>query len=147
MLYYETLPGGKEKPKAVMQLINSIRKVLKNEFPPDIDYHYKDVFIYPVLLTHDNQYDTPGFNELIDYWFQDELSGIKEEGLFVHHVKPLSIVNIDSLIYNETGLANDIPLHEMLKLYHEYKQLEQKKRKFKTKKEYDNSIWKNTSKS
>ncbi len=140
VLYYESLPSGKEKPKAVMQLINNIRKILKKEFPADINYHYRDVFIYPVLLTHDNQYDTPGFNELIDYWFQDELSILQQEGLFVHHVKPLSVVNIDSLIYNEIGLANDIPLHEMLKLYHEYKRPEQKTRKFKTKKEYDDYI-------
>lgn len=135
VLYYETLPNGKEKHKAVMQLINSIRKLLKKEFFADVNYHYKDVFIYPVLLTHDNQYDTPGFNELIDYWFQDELIGLQEEGLFIHHVKPLSVVNIDCLIYNQIGLTNNIPLHEILCLYHEYKRLDQKKRKFKTKEE------------
>lgn len=140
VLYYETLSDGKEKHKAVMQLINSIRKLLKKEFSADVDYHYKDVFIYPVLLTHDNQYDTPGFNELIDSWFQDELIGLQEEGLFIHHVKPLSVVNIDCLIYNQIGLVNHIPLHEILYLYHEHKRLDQKKRKFKTKEEYENYL-------
>ena len=81
-----------------MQLISSIRRILKNEFAADTDYHYKKVFIYPVLLTHDLQYDTPGFNELIDFWFQDAL--LELEGLFMRQVKPLSIVNIDSLIYH-----------------------------------------------
>ncbi|HEV8081930.1 MAG TPA: hypothetical protein VGP55_01950 [Chitinophagaceae bacterium] len=137
VLYYETLLDGKEKHKAVMQLINSVRKLLKKEFSADVDYHYKDVFIYPILLTHDNQYDTPGFNELIDYWFQHELLGLQEEGLFIHHVKPLSVVNIDCLIYNQIGLANDISLHEILSLYHGYKRLDQKKRKFKNKEEYE----------
>jgi hypothetical protein len=138
VLDYEDLPDGKRKAKAVTQLINSIRRILKNGFSADIDYHYKEVFIYPVLLTHDLQYDTPGFNELIDFWFQDALLELAEEGLSIHHVKPLSVVNIDSLIYNQVGLANGIPLHEMLKLYHENKKIEkQKRRNFKTQEEYD----------
>jgi len=70
VLDYEDLPDGKRKAKAVTQLINSIRRILKNEFSADTDYYYKDVFIYPVLLTHDLQYDTPGFNELIIFGFK-----------------------------------------------------------------------------
>lgn len=138
ILDFEELPDGKIKPKAVVQLINSIRRILKNEFSADTDYHYKDVFIYPVLLNHDHQYDTPGFNELIDFWFQDALLELAEEGLFIHHVKPLSVVNIDSLIYNQVGLSNGIPLHEMLNLYHENKKVEKpKKKNFKSQVEYE----------
>ncbi len=138
VLDFEELPDGKIKPKAVVQLINSIRRILKKEFSADTDYHYKDVFIYPVLLTHDHQYDTPGFNELIDFWFQDALLELAKEGLFIHHVKPLSVVNIDSLIYNQVGLSKGIPLHEMLNLYHENKKVEkQKKKNFKSQAEYD----------
>jgi hypothetical protein len=138
VLDYEEMPDGKIKSKAVLQLINSIRRLLKKEFSADTDYHYKDVFIYPILLTHDHQYDTPGFNELIDFWFQDALSELAEEGLFIHHVKPLSVVSIDSIIYNQVGLASGIPLHEMLNLYHENKTVErQKKKNFKSQEEYD----------
>lgn len=138
VLDYEDLPDGGIKRKAVMQLINSVRRLLKKEFIADADYHYKEVFIYPILLTHDLQYDTPGFNELIDFWFQDALLELADEGLFIHHVKPLSVVNIDSLIYYQVGFANGIPLHEMLNLYHENKKIErQKKRNFKSQEEYD----------
>lgn len=137
ILDYEEMVDGKIKPKAVKQLANSIRRLLKKEFSVDTDYHYKDVFIYPVLLTHDHQYDTLGFNELIDFWFQDELTGLQNEGLFIHHVKPLSVVNIDSLIYNQIGLANNIPLHEMLNLYHQNKKVEQKKKSFESREEYE----------
>lgn len=138
ILDYEDLPDGSIKRKAVMQLINSIRRILKKEFSADTDYHYKEIFIYPILLTHDLQYDTPGFNELIDFWFQDELLELADEGLFVHHVKPLSVVNIDSLIYFQVGLEGGIPLHEMLNLYHENKKIDrQKKRKFKSQEEYN----------
>ncbi|WMN07876.1 hypothetical protein QYS48_30200 [Marivirga arenosa] len=138
VLDYEELPDGKIKAKAVMQLINSIRRVLKNEFSADTDYHYKEIFIYPILLTHDHQYNTPGFNELIDFWFQDELLELAKEGLFIHHIKPLSVVNIDSLIYNQVGLANEINLHDVLKNYQENKKIKKKKkRNFKSQKEYD----------
>ena len=138
VLDYEDLPDGGIKRKAVMQLINSVRRLLKKEFIADADYHYKDVFIYPILLTHDLQYDTPGFNELIDFWFQDALLELADEGLFIHHVKPLSVVNIDSLIYHQDALANGTPLHKMLNLYHENKKIErQKKRNFKSQEEYD----------
>ncbi|REE01309.1 hypothetical protein [Marinoscillum furvescens] len=141
VLDYEELPGGKIKPKAIVQLINSIRRILKNEFYADTDYYYKDVFIYPVLLTHDHQYDTPGFNELIDFWFQDALLELAEEGLFIHHIKPISVINIDSLIYNQVGLSTEIPLHEMLNLYHDNKKVDrQKKKNFKSQDEYDQYI-------
>lgn len=141
VLDYQEMPNGKIKAKAVMQLINSIRRILNKEFSADTDYHYKEVFIYPVLLTHDHQYDTPGFNELIDFWFQDALLELAKEGLFIHHVKPLSVVNIDSLIYNQVGLNNGIPLHEMLNLYYENKKgVIDKKRNFKSQEDYDRHL-------
>src|SRR5690606_16403625 len=81
-LYYEALPGGKEKGGAVMQLIASIKRLLSKRFEADTNYFYKDVYIYPIIITHDHQYDTPGLNELVNYWFQEELSLLEEEGLF-----------------------------------------------------------------
>ena len=135
VLYYEELLNGKVKNKAIMQLINSIRKLLKKEFLADTDYSYKKVFIYPILITHDSQYDTPGFNYLINYWFQMELEELREEGLFINHIKPLSVVNIDSLIYHQVGLAESMPLHDVLKLYEEYIRLNLHA-KFKTVEEY-----------
>lgn len=136
ILDYEDLANDKIKPKAVMQLINSIRRILKKEFPADIDYSNKEVYIYPILLTHDLQYDTPGFNELIDFWFQDELTELTEEGLFTRYVKPLSVVNIDSLIYHQVGLSNSISLHKILSHYHENKKIAKENRKLNSEEEY-----------
>jgi len=120
VLYYEEMPNGRVKNKAVMQLINSLRKLLNNEFKADNDYFYKDVFIYPILLTHDHQYDTCGFNKLIDYWFQEELEVLEKEGLFIHHVKPLTVINIDSLIYHQAGLSENIMLNKVIDAYHSH---------------------------
>lgn len=136
-LHYELRPNGTKKSGAVLQLINNIKRILKKEFTADTAYHYKDVFIYPVLITHDHQYDTPGFNDLVNDWFQDELNTLEEEeGLFINRVKPIVVVNIDSLIFHQSGLAEKIPLHEMLKHYHEYTHITTKL-KFRTEEEFE----------
>jgi hypothetical protein len=120
VLYFEEMTNGSIKNKAVMQLINNIRTLLKTDFEADTNYYYKDISIYPILLTHDHQYDTVGFNNLIDYWFQEELEELKNEGLFIHHIKPLTVVNVDSLIYHQVGLLENISLNKVLEAYHEY---------------------------
>lgn len=129
ILDYEESEDGKIKNGAVLQLINSIRMILKKEFPADKNYHYKDVFIYPILLTHDHQYNTPGFNELIDFWFQEELLTLKAEGLFINHVKPLAVVCIDSLIYHQKRLLQNVALHLVLDEYFRNKILDKPQKK------------------
>jgi len=119
-LYFTVDKRGVEVPKAIMQLIGTIKKVLKKEFEPDKRYHYRDVTIYPVLLTHEHQYNVAGFNELLNYWFQAELELLEEEDLYIHGVKPLVVVNIDSLIRHQVALQNEVPLHEVLNKYLEH---------------------------
>ncbi len=117
LLYYEDMPNGKRKPKAVIQLINSIRKILRREFAADKDYKYREVNIYPILIIHDSQYDVPGFNFLINYWFQQEIASLKEEGVYTHNIKPLVVINIDSLLYYQVALAENTPLHNIINQY------------------------------
>lgn len=135
ILDYEETDEGKIKSKAIVQLINNVRSILNEEFTADSDYHYRDVNIYPILITHDTQYDTPGFNDILDSWFQEELLLLKEnEGLFINRVHPLSVVNIDTLIIYQHGFLNGYPLHETLKEYHKSKDKKKLKprRRFKT---------------
>jgi len=115
-LYYEE-QNGRIKNGAVKQLIGNIKKILKNEFTPDQNYRYKKIFIYPVLILHDHQYDTPGLSNLVNYWFQLELNQLREERYFIYHINPVVIVNIDSLIYHQAGLANKIQLIDVIKEY------------------------------
>lgn len=122
-LYYKENKGGQKKPGAVLQLIHFIRKLLKTEFSKDKEYHYKDISIYPVLITHDQQYDTPGFNQLINDWFQKELDNLEEDGLFIHKIKPLTVINIDSLIFYQVGLTENITLHKIIADYWNYLRL------------------------
>ncbi len=115
-LYFENI-DGKEKHIGVMQLIAFIKKLLTYDFPADMNYHYREVSIYPIIVVHDHQYNVPGFNTLINYWFQAELEILKEEKFYIEHVKPLVIINIDSLIYHQVGLQESIPLNRVLEKY------------------------------
>ena len=117
VLYYEKMSNGKEKPKAVLQLINNIEKLLKSEFAADKDYKYKDISIYPILLIHDYQYDVFSFNYLINDWFQYELEQLKKDGLFVYRVKPLTIISIDTLIFHQKGLIDGVSLTDLINMY------------------------------
>jgi hypothetical protein len=140
ILHYEVQDNGKEKPGAVRQIANTIRKLLCKTFEADKAYHYKDIFIYPVLLTHDHQYDAPGFNVLVDAWFQEELQTLRKAGLFVNRVKPITVVNIDSLIYHQVGLAEELPLHKVLDLYFEHLAARPDPRVIKTEEDYKSFI-------
>jgi len=116
-LYFKNV-NGKEKPKAIMQLINVIKKLLKNNFSIDTNYKYREIYIYPIIITHDHQYDTAGFNTLINSWFQEELDYLQEKGFYINKIKPLVIINVDSLIYHQVPLGKSISIHELLDIYY-----------------------------
>jgi len=132
ILDYEISENGRQKSKAVVQLGNSIVKVLNCEIDLDKNYNYKDVFIYPILVTHDFQYDVSGFNELINSWFQDELQILKGDGFFVDKVRPLTVINIDTLLYFQGVLKEKLFLPKVIDDYHEFKKVPKVKTKIKT---------------
>lgn len=116
-LYYKIKNNGREVNKAILQLIEMVRRCLLRSNKFDQQYNYRNVNIYPVLITHDAQYDSPGFNHILDYWFQDELLALEEEGLFIHKVQPIVVVNIDSLIYFQKTLESHLPLATLIDKY------------------------------
>lgn len=120
ILYFEEKPDKKIKNKAILQIISNIKRILMNDFIADRDYYYKDVFIYPILLVHDHQYETLGFNTLLNNWFQLELTKLESEGFYIHHVKPLTVINIDSLIYHQAALVEDFSLNIIIDSYHDF---------------------------
>lgn len=107
--------------KAVLQLINSVSNVLKKLNSFDVKYKPKEVNIYPIILLHDFQYEVPGFEYWINTWFEGELEALKEKGLYVKNIKPLTIMCIDSLLLHSEPLKNKIKLHKALEIYHKRK--------------------------
>ena len=94
--------------KAVMQLIGNIRKILTSKLGFDTDYSVKDVIINPVVVLHYRMFNTPGLNKFINFWFQEELLVLKNEVINITNVKPLVIIDIDTLIFNKDVFADRI---------------------------------------
>jgi hypothetical protein len=88
-------------PKAVLQLINSIIKILTSTQGFDDDYSVDKVIINPILILHYRMFNTAGLNKFVNFWFQEELHILKEKGLNISNVKPLVIIDIDTLIFNK----------------------------------------------
>lgn len=84
------------------QLINSIKKLAINEFPVDNNYKANKLMIYPILVLNDPIYCLPGFNYILNLWFQ---KGISDVGLDHMQIKPLVVIDIDTLIYYQEAFA------------------------------------------
>jgi hypothetical protein len=89
------------KPKAILQIIKNIERLLTGEIFIDVDVDLKDKMlnIYPILILHDNLYNAFGLNRLLNYWFDKELLKLKRKGLNVWRVRQLVVIDIDTMIY------------------------------------------------
>jgi hypothetical protein len=89
---------GKTSKKAILQIIENIKRVF-NEYYKKIDVSYNTdyVKVYPVLVTHDRQFDTPELNRLLNKWFREELDSTFDTNQ-KKQIKNLTIINIDTLI-------------------------------------------------
>ncbi|MDB5199097.1 MAG: hypothetical protein JWO92_1060 [Chitinophagaceae bacterium] len=102
----------------VKQIINNIEKVLNYTNAFDKDYDPNKVIIYPVLVVHDIMFDTPGFNALLNIWFDDELFALEDKGIDISKVKPLTVLKIDTLIIcAELIKSNKLNLKGLCEIY------------------------------
>jgi len=91
------LQEGK-KPVGIGQVVTNIRKLLTGENKFDDGLTINNASIYPVIVLHDPMFDAPGLNKVLNAMYQEELAKLKAEGLPVDHIKPLTLMNIDTLI-------------------------------------------------
>ena len=135
---YFVQQNGKVKNKAVLQLINNIERILTKSFPFDERYKENSIRIYPILVLHDHQFNLAGLNVIVNSWFQDELKKLEKDGLNIKNVSPLTIIDIDTLIfYQDQFKVRRITLNTLIEGYHKhitynskrsYSDLEEKKR-------------------
>lgn len=108
------------KPKGIMQLISNVRRTLTNEQQFDKGINPKTVIVYPILILHQRLFMTAGLNKLLNFWFQDELLILKQEGFDVSRVKPLVVIDIDTLIFNQDVFINrKLDFEDCLLEYHQ----------------------------
>lgn len=111
--------NNKIKPKAILQLIRNIKRIMNNEFKFDSKMKPKNARIYPILIVHHRQFEVAGLNKIIQSWFTKELLNLNEEGIDVKNVKPITVINIDSLIlYQDLFISNRWKLEDMIDDYH-----------------------------
>lgn len=101
--FYKIEKGNKTEQKAVLQIIENIKRILKVYYEKcDKGYNPENIKIYPILVIHDRQFDSLSVNELISKWFEIELTKIKEE-FDISNVQQIIVLNIDTMIlYQET---------------------------------------------
>lgn len=117
--------------KAVLQLVHTIKSVLERKFLQDETIPHS-IDIYPIIIIHDYQYDVVGLNKLVDYWFQEELTKLCANTLSRGRVRPVTIINIDSLIYHEMLFRERrIRLDTIIDAYHKSTRFDPKQ-KFRT---------------
>jgi hypothetical protein len=111
------LAEGK-KPVGIGQIITNIRKLLTKVNTFDGGLVVEEAAIYPVIVLHDPMFDAPGLNKVLNHLYQEELAKLKTEGLVVDRVKPLALINIDTLIQLAPLLKHgQITLKELLEEY------------------------------
>jgi hypothetical protein len=103
------------------QIINNIRKLLTGENTFDGGFVANDTNIYPIITLNDPMFDAPGLNVVLNSFFQQELKKLVDAGLSVDRVKPLVLVNIDSLIQCAPHLKEgNVQLPELLEEYYSH---------------------------
>jgi hypothetical protein len=116
--FYEDQEGH---PKAARQLANNVERLLGHRLPFDVDFDPEQLIIYPVLVVHDRLYNQPGLNVVVNDWFQDELAKLAQKGLPVHNVRPLIIIDVDTLLaYHEDFREGRLVFEDVLEEYLAY---------------------------
>ena len=113
-----------EKPVGIGQIITNIRKLLSKENTFDMGFNTETTCIYPILVVHDNMYDTVGLNKILNSIFEEEVEKLKNGGFDMSGIKSLVLVNIDTLIQIADLLKEGIiSLKELFESYFENSEL------------------------
>jgi hypothetical protein len=127
--FYLDNKDGKLDAKAVLQLITNVEKVLTLQNEYDKNYNSKNVRIYPLLILHDASFNTPGLNYVINHWFKFELNKLHEKGINISKVKPITIINIDTLIlYADFLNSRKKTLNDLIDSYVQFGKFNEKKK-------------------
>jgi hypothetical protein len=96
----------KNKPIGIGQLIESIDKIVNQNFEYDIGIHnLKNVSIYPILLVSDRYLEIFGMNYKLNKWYLEEVKKKLGDKYNPTYIKSLTIIDIDTLIYGKTYLS------------------------------------------
>lgn len=89
-----------KKPIGVGQLVTSIEQIVENNFVFDESVNnQKNITIYPILLINDRIFEILGVNYRLNQWYLELVKEKLGDKYNPNFIKPLTIIDIDTLIY------------------------------------------------
>lgn len=113
---------GSVSNKAILQIIENIERVFNKFYSKlDTDYNEKNIRIYPILVVHDRQFETPALNKLINNWFEEELKE-RFSAQQIERINKLTMVSIDTFVLFQEHFSKrgDIGLELMIDKYNKF---------------------------
>lgn len=122
--YYSTGKNGNKEKKAVLQLITNIERILNNYYSKIDTINPKYIRIYPIIVTHDRQFDSLGVNKIVSEWFNNEIDADSKWYLCKKHksqISPPTIINIDTFIlyHDLIRCRTKLIFEKLISRYHE----------------------------
>ncbi|MBK8518424.1 MAG: hypothetical protein IPL55_19705 [Saprospiraceae bacterium] len=141
--YFSNDRNGKIEKKAILQLITNIDRLLSNYYSDLFTVNANHVRIFPIIITHDRQFDSMGVNKLVSIWFKDELEE-KISSKHHHKINPPTIINIDTFIlYHELFNSRAILIfEELIASYHEQTYITRLRKKSMSREEFSSKVQK-----
>lgn len=108
------------RPIGIGQLVNSIEQILNQNFAFDKYVNEKRNFeVYPILLVSDRIFDILGLNYKMNEWFRESLEKRLGDKHNLNRIKPLTLMDIDTLIYWLPHLgARDRHFKDLMDIHH-----------------------------
>jgi hypothetical protein len=139
-LYFDSA-NGRIKQKAILQLINNIKRVLDKSFSFDQNYKALNAVVYPIIVLHHRHWEIMGLNSIIQIWFSDELDRLKALGYSVSNIKPITIIGIDTIIlYQDLLIFKKFKLDGLIDEFHSKTTNHNKNLRFKNESHRDDYI-------
>lgn len=102
-MYYVVARGGVERPKAIRQLINNARRLMDENAIENL-VRKDNLRIYPIIITHDRAFTSPGVNWILNRWYRKEI--YENFPQLASHLMPLVMMDIDTLVLTCTRLQS-----------------------------------------
>lgn len=107
--------------EGIPQLINNIKKIKNSSIVYDDNKQSSKADIYPIIITHRAEFDTPGLNLYLNQEFRNQIeaSGLSHD--LIAKVKDLTVINIDFFILFDRALkSKGIELERIIDDYHKW---------------------------
>lgn len=106
--------NSKGHNKGVTQLAHNCDDILSGLAKWDTAYKPRRVKIWPIIVVTDNIFSIPGFNQILNNWFQDYLD-TEINGINRAQIHPLIVMSIDTLLLLSAYEVKD--LDKFLSMY------------------------------